>query len=146
MDAAVQVFIGHKRIALAGASRSGKKFGNMAYKELTERGYEVYLLHPEAKEIDGVQCYPSLADLEGKVDSVLLSLPASQGEAVLRQAAQAGIKRVWLQQGADNGELIRLGQELDLELVSGKCILMYAPPVRSFHNFHRLFMKLIGQY
>jgi uncharacterized protein len=146
MDTAVQNFIDHKRIALVGASRSGKKFGNMAYKELTERGYEVSLVHPEATEIDGVQCSSSLSALKGKVDGVLVCLPPSQGEALLREAAEAGINRVWLQQGAENVELLILGQELGLELVSRKCILMYAPPVRSFHNFHRLFMKLIGQY
>jgi uncharacterized protein len=145
MNAAIQNFIDQKRIALAGASRSGKKFGNMAYKELKERGYEVYLVHPEAKEIDGEPCYPNLASLQSKVGGVLICLPASQGDAVLREAAEAGIKRVWLQQGAENMELLKLGQELGLEVVSGKCILMYAPPVRSFHRWHRGFMKLVGQ-
>jgi uncharacterized protein len=145
MNGAIQNFIDQKRIALAGASRSGKKFGNMAYKELKERGYEVYLVHPEAKEIDGEPCYPNLAALQGKVDGVLICLPASQGESVLREAAEAGIKRVWLQQGAENMELLKLGQELGLVVVSGKCILMYAPPVRSFHRWHRGFMKLVGQ-
>jgi uncharacterized protein len=145
MNGAIQNFIDQKRIALAGASRSGKKFGNMAYKELKERGYEVYLVHPEAKEIDGEPCYPNLASLQGKVGGVLICLPASQGDAVLREAAEAGIKRVWLQQGAENMELLKLGQELGLEVVSGKCILMYAPPVRSFHRWHRGFMKLVGQ-
>jgi len=80
MDRAVQEFIKSKRLALVGASSpDGKKFGNLAYKDLKERGYEVYLVHPEAKEIDGGQCYPNLITLKGQVDGVLISVPASKG-------------------------------------------------------------------
>lgn len=145
MNATIQHFIDHKRIALAGASRSGSKFGNSAYKELTARGYEVFLIHPEAKEIDGAVCYPNLASLPAQVDGLLVSLPANQAGQVLREAAAAGITKVWLQQGAETPELLALGQELGLDLVNGKCILMYAPPVGSFHRWHRLFVKITGQ-
>jgi hypothetical protein len=34
---------------------------------------------------------------------------------------------------------------LGLEPVTGKCILIYAEPVRSWHGFHRLFCRLTGQ-
>ena len=33
-------------------SRSGKKFGNVVGKELKTKGYEIFPIHPEAKEID----------------------------------------------------------------------------------------------
>jgi len=145
MNTMIQEFIDGKRIALAGASRTGKKFGNSAYKELKAREYEVYLVHPEAQEIEGETCYPNLASLPSKVDGVLVCLPPNQGSTVLREAADLGIRNIWLQQGADSPELLSLGRELDLNLVSGKCILMYAPPVRSIHRFHRGFVKLIGQ-
>jgi predicted CoA-binding protein len=56
MNTSIQDFVSGKRIALAGASRSGKKFGNIAGKELKTRGYQVYLVHPEAREIDGEPC------------------------------------------------------------------------------------------
>jgi predicted CoA-binding protein len=145
MNTSIENFIRVKRIALAGASRSGKKFGNMAHKELKARGYEVTLVHPEATEIDGAPCFPSLAALQGKVDGVLVSVPASQAQQILREAADIGVRNVWLQQGADTPELLKLGRELGLDLVSGKCIMMYAPPVRSFHWCHRAVMKLMGQ-
>jgi predicted CoA-binding protein len=145
MNGSIENFISSKRIALAGASRSGKKFGNIAHKELQARGFEVFLIHPEAKEIDGAPCFPDLAAVQNKVDGVLVCLPASRGEAVLRQAASAGLPKVWLQKGAESPELLALGEELGLNLVSGKCILMYAPPVRSIHWCHRAFVKLTGQ-
>jgi uncharacterized protein len=145
MDTRIQDFISSQRIALAGASRSPNKFGNAAYKELKGRGYEVFLIHPEAKEIDGAPCYPNLAALPGKVDGMLISVPPTQSEQILREAAAAGVRNVWLQAGAESAELLALGQELGLNVVSGKCILMYALPVRSFHWWHRAFCRVTGQ-
>ncbi len=142
---AIEAFIRCRRIAVAGASRSGKKFGNMTAKELQKRGFQVVLIHPEAKEIDGQPCYPSLTAARGQVDAVLISVPAAQAAEIMREAAGIGLHNVWLQQGAETPELIALGQELNLDLVSKKCVLMYAPPVRSYHGWHRGFSKLVGQ-
>jgi predicted CoA-binding protein len=145
MDQPIQDFVNNKRIAIFGASRSGKKFGNLAAKELSERGYQVSLVHPEAQTIDGQTCYPNLASLQGKIDSVFISVPANNVEPIFQQASELGIKNVWLQQNAETPSLIAKGRELGLNLVYGKCILMYAPPVKSFHGFHRWVMKLFGK-
>jgi predicted CoA-binding protein len=52
---------------------------------------------------------------------------------------------VWLQQGAESPEALALARDLGLNLVARKCVLMYAPPVRSFHAWHRVFARLFGQ-
>lgn len=146
MDPQAKEFVAHKRIAVVGASRSGNKFGNAAYKELKQRGYQVYLVHPEAKEIQGEPCYPSLEAVKDKVDGVFVSVPPAQGVQVLQQASQAGLKNIWIQQQGDSPEMLALGKDLGLNMVHGKCILMYAEPVSSFHGFHRFFVKLSGKY
>ena len=142
---AIEEFVSCQRIAVAGASRGGKKFGNMAAKELQTRGYQVFIIHPEAQEIDGQPCYPNLSALRGQLDAVLISVPAAQAAAVMHEAAGLGIGHVWLQQGAESPELLALGEELGLSLVSKKCVLMYAPPVKSYHGWHRGFVKLVGK-
>lgn len=146
MDTHIQAFITGKRIAVIGASRTNKnKFGNMAAAELKRRGYEVCFVHPQAETIDSEAVYPNLSVLEGQVDGVLVSLPAEKGADVLRDAAAAGISNVWVQQGGESAELIKLGEELKLNLVAGKCILLYAEPVRGFHSIHRFVARLTGQ-
>ena len=145
MDKAIQDFIELKQLAILGVSRSGKKFGNSIYTELKGRGIQVFIVHPEAQEINGEKCYPNLVALQGKVDGVVICLPPSQSGQALRDAAAAGIKPIWLQQGADSPEVLAVANELGQHPIVGKCILMYAPPVRSFHGWHRWFMKLIGQ-
>ncbi len=147
MNAHIQEFISGKRVALLGASRSNDKykFGNMAAAELKRRGYEIYLVHPQAETINGIATYPSLGALKGQVDGALVSLPADKSADVLREAAAAGITNVWIQQGGESQELIDLGMQLKLNLVTGKCILMYAQPVRSFHTIHRFIARMSGQ-
>jgi predicted CoA-binding protein len=146
MEETIQTFIEQKKVAIVGASRNGNKFGNAAAKELQERGYQVFYIHPDVNEIDGSPTYANLDAVKDQVGSVWVSVPAKQGVMVLQDAAAAGLTKVWLQQGADSPELVKLGAELGLDLVVGKCILMYAEPVRSFHKFHQVVWKLIGQY
>ena len=145
MKQAIQDFIDGKNIAVVGVSRNDNKFGNLAYKELKERGYQVYAVNPAMKEFQGEPCYPDLSALQGKVDGVLVTVHPDQGKAVLEEASRLGIKNVWVQQQADSPALLESGRQLGLNLVSGKCILMYAPPVRSFHKFHRTINMIFGK-
>jgi uncharacterized protein len=147
MNTSIQEFISCKRIAVVGASRTNDKykFGNMAAIELKRRGYEISFVHPQAEMINSEVVYPNLSALTGKVDGVLVSLPASKSGQVLKEAAAAGFRNVWIQQGGESVELIRLGEQLGLNLVTGRCILMYAQPVRSYHTIHRFIARLSGQ-
>jgi predicted CoA-binding protein len=145
MDQAIEDFINNKNIAVVGVSRNASKFGNLAYKELKERGYQVYAVNPALKEFQGELCYPDLSALQGKVDGVLLTVHPDQGLAVLEEASRVGIKNIWVQQQADSPALLESGRQLGLNLISGKCILMYAPPVRSFHKFHRVINQVFGK-
>lgn len=140
----VQDFIAGKRIAVVGVSRSGKKFGNSIYTELKQRGYQAYIVHPEAKEINGEPCYPNLAALQGQIDGVVVCVSKGQAAQVMRDSVAAGVKNIWIQQGAETPELLTLAKELNVRPVFGKCILMYAQPVTSLHSVHRWFANLFG--
>lgn len=145
MKQAIEDFVGGKRVAVVGVSRSGKKFGNIVLTELRGCGYEVFAVNASAQQIDGEPCYPNITALKDKVDGVIVCVSPSQAQPVLEEAAAIGLRNVWLQQGVETPELGKLGQDLGLNLVSGKCILMYAQPVRSFHAWHRTFARLFGQ-
>lgn len=145
MNQAIVDFVISKRVAVVGVSRSGKKFGNTIFKELKDRGYKTFIVHPEAKEIEGEPCSESLSALNGQVDSVVISVPPVKAVQALREAVEAGIKNIWIQQGAQSPELLATARELGANPVVGKCVLMYAEPVKSFHSWHRAFARLFGQ-
>lgn len=145
MEMKAQEFVKSKRLAILGVSRGGKKFGNAIYTEMKQRGYQMFVVHPELKELDGEKCYSNLSELNGKVDGAIICVPPRHSAQALKDAAQAGIKNVWLQQGAESPEVLAQAREMDLNLVTKKCILMYAEPVGSLHGIHRFFAKLFGQ-
>jgi len=146
MNRQIQDFIEGKRVAVVGASQKDRnKFGNLAASELRRRGYQVYLVHPQAVSISGERTYPNLEALRGQVDGVLISLPPAKSPTVLQDAAALGLRNVWIQQGGESAELVDLGKQLELNLVTGRCILMYAQPVRGMHSLHRWIARLTGQ-
>jgi predicted CoA-binding protein len=141
----VRDFVSQKRLALAGASRSGKKFGSVILRELKGRGYEVVPVHPEATELEGLACSRSVAELAGRVDGLVVVTPPAETVKLVAAAADAGILRVWLQQGAGSDEAVKVARERGVFLVHGTCLLMFLPPVRGFHRFHRGIWKLLGK-
>jgi uncharacterized protein len=141
----IQQFVTGKTMALVGASATGKGFGSFAYSELRKRGYRVLAVHPTASAIHGDACWPSLAALPERVERLLVVVKPDAAEAVVREAAAAGVRRVWLQQGAESPAAFRAGGDLGLDVVHGQCILMFAEPVGTFHKFHRWIWKLAGK-
>jgi predicted CoA-binding protein len=145
MHPLIDQFVASKRIAIVGMSRSGKKFGNMAAKELKDKGYEIYPVHREADEIYGLACYPSLTSLNGKIDAVFISTSPKNIPEILEEASAMGLKNIWLQKGAWSEDVQKVIEQLNLPVVSNKCIMMYAPPVKSIHKFHRTITGIFGQ-
>lgn len=145
LKATIDDFLAQKTLALVGASRGGRKFGNAVLKELLAKGYEVLPVHPEAAAIGGVACSPSLAKLPKEVDGLVLVVPPSQTEKLVKEAAAAGIKRIWMQRGAESPEALRLCRENGIAVVHGECILMFAEPTVSVHRFHRWLWGVLGK-
>lgn len=55
MKQAIEQFLQSKNIAIVGTFSKSAKFGNLAYKELSKKNFNLYLIHPKAKKIDGAQ-------------------------------------------------------------------------------------------
>lgn len=141
---AINAFLAQPTLALAGVSRSGKKFGNIALRELRAKGYRVHPLHPSADTIDGARCYRHFAELPEAVDAVLVVVPPVAALDVVRDAAGAGVHYVWLQQGSESADVLTLCRELGLITIAGECILMFADP-KSYHKAHRWLWSVLGK-
>ena len=144
-QAAIAAFLSSRNIAVVGVSRGGRKFANMAYRELKAKGYQVFPVNPHAENVEGEKCYPSLAALPEQVDGAVVVVPPSETEQVVREAARAGIRRIWMQQGAQSDGAIRFCEENGMGVVAGECILMFARSERFPHNAHRWFRKILGR-
>lgn len=143
--AAVDAFLVEKDLAIVGVSRSGKKFGNGALRELTANGYRVFPVHPEAETIQGIPCYPNLRELPEPVGGLLIVVPPAQIEVVVREAAAAGIRRVWMQQGSFSPRALKFCAENGIEAVHGECILMFLRKGPVFHRIHHWLWGLLDK-
>lgn len=146
MKSTVSDFLNATRFAVVGISRNNAKFGNTMYRELKSRGLDLVPIHPTLEAFDGDSCFRNITDATPKVDAVIINVSKEQAKAIIEDANQAGIEQVWLQQGSETAETIQLAKSLNMNVISGKCILMYAEPVKSIHAFHRFIWKLLKQY
>jgi hypothetical protein len=143
--AAVEDFVSQRTLAVVGVSSSGKKFGNAACRDLRAKGYRMIPVHPTAESIDGERCYASLSELPEPVGGVLIVVPPAETEKVVREAAEAGIRRIWMQQGAQSAAAIQFCEDQGLSVVHNECILMFAEPVRGGHRLHRFVWRVLGK-
>lgn len=141
---AVDEFLAQPALALVGVSRSGKGFGNAALRELLAKGYRVYPLHPAMDTVGGVKCYHHFHEMPNDVGGVIVVVPPPEAVAVVRDAAMAGIRRIWLQQGAESPYVLDVCHDLQLDVVSGECILMFAKPT-GVHKAHHWIAGLLHQ-
>lgn len=142
---AVEGFLAQKSLAVVGVSRAGNKFSNAAFRELAKKGYAVVPVNPHADSLEGQRCYHTLKEIQPRPGGALIITPPAQTEAAVRDAAEAGIRSLWIQQGAETPEALALAESRGLSVVSRECILMFAEPVGSLHRFHRWIWKLLGK-
>ena len=142
--AQIQDFMAQHELAVAGVSRDKRKFGTAVYLDFKSKGYHVYAINPNATEIDGDKCYASLADLPGPVGGLVCAAKPAVTEELVRQAAAAGIKRVWIQQGAESKAAVDFCKQNGIDVVYGECIFMYEPNTMWMHGAHRFVRELFG--
>ena len=142
--AGVTEFLKQKTLAVIGVSRSGKKFSNTIYKELKTKGYHLIPVNPRVDMIDGEPCFPDIQSIPLKVEGVVIVVPPNQTEQAVKDAAAAGIKHVWIQQGAESPGAIDFCKNNGINVIHNHCILMFADPSLP-HKCHRFVWKVLGK-
>jgi predicted CoA-binding protein len=72
-------------------------------------------------------------------------VPPEETAKVVREADAAGIRRIWMQQGAESEAAIQFCEDREMTIIHGECILMFAEPVAWYHRAHRWIWKLLGR-
>ncbi|MGQ9545505.1 MAG: CoA-binding protein, partial [Candidatus Bathycorpusculaceae bacterium] len=108
----IWAFLDKKNVfAVVGASRDLRKYGYQVYKDLKIAGYRVFPVNPNAQEILGDRCYPSLEDLPFKPDVVDVVVPPKVTEDIVETCKKLGITKVWMQPGSESEKAIRFCEE-----------------------------------
>jgi uncharacterized protein len=143
-------FLSHKRIAITGVSREGTSHGaNVVYQRLRERGYQVFAVNPNAKQVEGDACYPDLKSIPGGVEAVVIGTRPEIAEATMRECAELGIHYVWMHRSVGQGSVslaaTAYGRERGIHVIDGGCPLMFDPVADGAHKAMKFVFTLTGK-
>jgi len=147
-DAATQ-FLGNRRIAVTGVSRTAAGHGsNAVYQRLRARGYEVFAVNPNGEQVEGDRTFPDLPSIPGGVDAVVIATSPQHADATMRECVQLGIKQVWMHRafgaGSVSATATAYGREHGVTVIDGGCPLMFDPTADGGHKVMCALLKLTG--
>src|SRR5258708_9699 len=90
----LDTFFSPASIALIGASRDQEKIPGRLLSMLRKNEFpgKIYPINPNYGDIDGLKCYPSIADVGQPIDLAIVIIPARAVFGALEQCAAAGVK------------------------------------------------------
>ena len=107
-----------RTVAVLGASRDRRKFGNKSVRAHQRAGFEVFPINPQADEIEGLPAYRSLRELPVRpIDRVSVYVPAEIGLTLLDDIAACQPREVWLNPGSESDELLAAAERLGLPVI-----------------------------
>jgi len=119
-----------KKIAVVGMSQHPEKDAHMVPKYMSNQGYEVTPVNPNADEILGKKSYNVVSEVPGEIDVVNVFRPSEDVLPVIQEAIKKKPKVIWLQEGIHNEQAEELAKNAGIKVVFNRC--MFAEHRRLF--------------
>ncbi len=131
-------FFSPDSIALIGASRDLEKIPGRLLSMLRKNEFpgEIYPINPNYGDIDGLKCYPSIADVGQPIDLAIVIIPARAVLGALEQCAAAGVKNAviissgFAEEGGDSAAM----QDAIAELAKKTGMRISGPNAEGFYS------------
>ena len=122
-DAAIASILRSSRtIAVVGASPKPWRDSGSISQYLMHKGYEVYPVNPNYKEVFGRKCFPDLQSIGTAIDIVDIFRNPDQVDQVVEDAIAVKAKAVWMQLGVVNEKAAARAEKAGLQVVMDHCI------------------------
>lgn len=112
-----------RTVAVVGCSRDPGKDAHKVPKYLKEQGYRIIPVNPSADEILGQRCYPSLEEIEERIDIVDVFRPSAEVYKIVQEAIGLKPKVIWMQLGIVNEEAAKLAERNGIDVVMDRCMM-----------------------
>src|ERR1700716_2506843 len=134
----LDTFFAPDSIALIGASRDLEKIPGRLLSLLRKNEFpgKIYPVNPNYGDIDGLKCYPSIADVGQPIDVAIVSIPARAVLGALEQCAAVGVKNAviissgFAEEGGDSAVL----QNAIAELARNTGMRISGPNAEGFYS------------
>ena len=124
-DPQIKDFYQLKNIAVVGVSKNEEKPSHQVPKYLIEHGYNVIPVNPTLSEVLGRKAYPSIADIQERIDIVDVFRKSEDIPAVVDDILKKkdGIKVLWMQLGIHNEYAERKAKQNGIDVVYNICMM-----------------------
>ncbi len=138
-----------RSVAVVGASDDPSRIGGRPLNFFLTKGFEgaIYPVNPNREQVQGTQAYPTLSEVPGALDFVLVAVPAPHVVGVMREAIAKQAKTVMIfssgfAESSEDGtawqtELSDLAQQSGTRIVGPNCLGM-------FNHAHRFYPTFTG--
>jgi uncharacterized protein len=117
-----QILAESRTIAVVGASPKPWRPSNQVMRYLLDAGYRAIPVRPrDCKEVLGVPCVASLAEIPEPIDLVDVFRRPEFTPDVAREAVAAGAKALWLQSGIVSSQARAIAEEAGIDYVEDAC-------------------------
>lgn len=129
-----------RSVAVIGASDDKTKMGYAAFHNLLQFPGEVYPVNNKRAEIQGVKCYPSVGDIPGPVDMVVITVPAQLVPGIMDECGKKGVKMAVVitagfkemnEEGkALEERMVAIARSYGVRIVGPNCLGLILPPYK----------------
>jgi uncharacterized protein len=125
LDSQIKEFYQLKNIAVVGVSKNEEKPSHQVPKYLIEHGYNVIPVNPTLSEVLGRKAYPSIADIQERIDIVDVFRKSEDVPAVVDDLLKKkdGIKVFWMQLGIYNEDAEKKAKQNGIDVVYNRCMM-----------------------
>jgi len=128
-----------RSIAVVGVSGKSNKLGNLLLLSFMDIGFEGKLYPVNSKEdaVMGLRCYPSIRDIDGPVDMVVVSVHPDQVDGIIDDCAAKGVKAAVIfssgfREKGEQGirkeiELVNRARAGGVRIIGPNCMGLYSP-------------------
>lgn len=90
-----------------------------------QSGRKTYPLNPKASQVESQAAFANLNAVPEPIDSLALVTPPAVTRQIVQDALQAGVRRFWMQPGAEDSDAIREAENAGATVVhDGSCLLI----------------------
>ncbi len=143
----IESLLNPRSIAIVGASDDPTRIGGRPLSHMIKQGFDgaIYPVNPKRDTVQGLRTYPSLAEINGDLDFVLVAVPAAVVGEQVRVAAEKGARTVMIFSSgfAETGpegtamqdELTRIARETGVRVVGPNCLGAFNSATRFYPTF-----------
>jgi len=116
----VEPLLRPQSITLVGASERPDSWSARIFRNLRSYGFAgaIHLVNPRHREIYGAPCFPSLTEVPGKVDQLVVIVPAQHVPGVIEEGGKRGCRSAVVFSGGFSETNTRAGTEAEREMLA----------------------------